>query len=662
VAPIEHRMPSTFRVHVLFAAVAVASLLSASPAAQHPPFFVSGQPADLLLSGYGFNRTAGPLRFNHPGGVAIVSGRLVMADRNNNRVLVWDGLPASGDVSPSIVLGQATFDTNNPGTALDDLNRPTAVASDGTRLYVADTYNDRVLVWRSAPVRNKQPADFALTRASGVGWPWGIWTDGRRLATSTTAGGRVLVRNRIPEGDERPNLILQPGDFGTPRTIESDGTRLLVSDHNARNNSSQPGSFFWRTFPVADNQAADFFLPSAPRGGDLPAPGSPPGTNVQAMGEHIHDAQVLSDGRLLALFNRTLCIWGVFPTSEADACALVLGSQQGAGGLSLDAGDNSGLAVGGGRLFVSLNNGNRVLVWEGVPASASVPPAFAIGRPDIATNTLRSDAIVTNAVMLTDGRRLWAASDFDRTLHVWRDLPVADGQRPDVTYDLPFAPWAGVRVGEGLALAGQSTVMIWRAAPEGQPADLVLERSIGGVALDDLRGVAYDDTYFYLASQSRGRIDAWRGLPSSASAPAVEIPIEMPGRISSDGRYLAVTHGGVGGGVRMFEVARLSSSSPAPVQVGQGLRMNLPQGATLAGGGLFIADTNANRVLAWRDAFDAYSGRQPDAVLGATDLTPRAPAIGQATLFWPGTVAYDGRRLWVGEFKFSNRILRFTRP
>ena len=90
--------------------------------------------------------------------------------------------------------------------------------------------------------------------------------------------------------------------------------------------------------------------------------------------------------------------------------------------------------------------------------------------------------------------------------------------------------------------------------------------------------------------------------------------------------------------------------------------MNLPQGVTLAGGGLFIPDANANRVLAWRDARDAAAGANPDAVQGVTDLQPRKPAIGQTTMFWPGAVAYDGQRLWVGEFKFSNRILRFTRP
>lgn len=634
---------------VLLSAAWVLGVVTASTQGQ--AFFTTGQPADLLLSGYGFNRTGGALRFNHPGGVAVVSGSLVLADRNNNRVFIWRGLPASGSVAPALVLGQSSFDTNEPSSGLDGLNWPTAVATDGTRLYVADTYNDRVLVWRSLPGANKQPADFAITRTSGVSWPWGIWTDGRRLAVSATQGGRVLVWNRIPEGDQSPDLTLRAADFGTPRTIESDGTRLLVSDHNARNNSGQPGNFFWRQFPVSESQAPDFFMAA------VPSSAAPQGSQV-AQGEHVHDAEALGDGRLLALFNRTLCIWRVFPTSSTDACAVTIGGERST--FTMDAGDNSGLAVSEGRVFASLNNGNKVLVWNRVPEHNTDAPSFAIGSPDVSTNTLQVDGIITNAVMQTDGRSLWVNSDFDRKLHVWRELPTQDGQKPALTYDLPFAPWASARVDDGLALAGQSTVMIWRSPPLGQPADVVLERTIGGVALDDLRGVAYDGTFFYLSSQSRGRIYVWRGLPGAASVPAAEIAIEQPGRMSSDGRYLAITYAGIGGGVRLYDVATITSSSPRSVQAGQGLGMNLPQGVMLASGGMFVADTNSNRVLAWRSASDAYQGRQPDAVLGADDLRARTPAIGQRTLFWPGTIAFDGTRLWVGEFKFSNRIVRYT--
>jgi hypothetical protein len=101
--------------------MALAMAATAGLGAQDPAFFTSGPSADLLISGYGFDRTGGPLRFNHPGGVAVVSGRLVLADRNNNRVLVWSGLPRSGEEPPSLVLGQPSFETNAPGNALDEL-------------------------------------------------------------------------------------------------------------------------------------------------------------------------------------------------------------------------------------------------------------------------------------------------------------------------------------------------------------------------------------------------------------------------------------------------------------------------------------------------------------------------------------------------------------
>jgi hypothetical protein len=205
-------------------------------------------------------------------------------------------------------------------------------------------------------------------------------------------------------------------------------------------------------------------------------------------------------------------------------------------------------------------------------------------------------------------------------------------------------------------------VAIWTAPPDGRQPDVLLRGEIGGVALGELRGVAFDGTNFFLASYDQHRVWAWRGLPTGDTRPFAEIEVQQPGRLSSDGRYLAVTTGVPGGGVFLYEIERLGTAASTRIPVGQGLRMNLPQGVTLASGGLFVADTNANRVLAWRDVADAAAGRPPTAVLGASDLDPRRPAIGTDTLFWPGAVAHDGTRLWVGEFKFSNRVLRFTIP
>lgn len=56
----------------------------------------------------------------------------------------------------------------------------------------------------------------------------------------------------------------------------------------------------------------------------------------------------------------------------------------------------------------------------------------------------------------------------------------------------------------------------------------------------------------------------------------------------------------------------------------------------------------------------APAGKHPDALLGAGDDQDRNPEIGRDKLFMPGTIAFDGSYLWVGEFKFSGRVLRFS--
>ena len=38
---------------------------------------------------------------------------------------------------------------------------------------------------------------------------------------------------------------------------------------------------------------------------------------------------------------------------------------------------------------------------------------------------------------------------------------------------------------------------------------------------------------------------------------------------------------------------------------------------------------------------------------------PTRPDTTRSGLFWPSTLSFDGRWLWVGEFKFSGRIVGF---
>lgn len=86
----------------------------------------------------------------------------------------------------------------------------------------------------------------------------------------------------------------------------------------------------------------------------------------------------------------------------------------------------------------------------------------------------------------------------------------------------------------------------------------------------------------------------------------------------------------------------------------------MPGECLIAGGRLYVANRGFNRVDVWERVEDAMAGRPADALLGADDASDRGPGIGRNQLFMPGSIAWGGGYLWVGEFKFSTRILRYS--
>ncbi|MFM9049628.1 MAG: hypothetical protein ACKOMX_06245 [Actinomycetota bacterium] len=591
-------------------------------------WFAVGQSADLMLSGFGFDRSGGGLMFNHPRAIASDGTRLLVSDGHNNRVLVWQQAPTA-NTPPDLVLGQADLDRNAPGNGLGQMNWPgqVSVAADG-RVVVADTYNDRLLVWLTFPTRSGQPADYAITHAT-LRWPWGVWTDGTRLVASATAGRAILVWNRFPTASQPPDFTLSDPSIGTPRTIISDGRFLLVGDHNG--NGDQPGNWLWRTFPVSAVRP-DAFLrdPIDGNAGWLHGSVSPDG-GVWTMG-------------------RGLNVWRGVPTGTTP--------DQVISGYQYRAGDGGGLAFAQERLYAVEYNGNKVSVYRTLPATASARPDFAVGSPSLDVNTLAS-WFITNPVPATDGVRLYASSDFDRMLVVWNRIPDESGALWDWRFTVPFAPWDNALRGDTLLLAGQRQVAIWRSARagQGQLPDLNYRDRIGSVVFQELRGIAYDGRYFYLADTQAGRVYVWEGLPDASVDPVATLTVPRVTRLSSDGTWLAVTVTDQQQ-VLLYRVSQLRTAA-APVTVGGNGLFNLPQGAKLARGALIVGNTNNNRVHLWRSVEDAAAGRAADVVLGSQQAAgvPQATAGG---FFWPGSAAYDGTHLWIGEFKFSGRLLRYS--
>jgi hypothetical protein len=600
--------------------------------------FRTGQDADIMLSGIGFNDTGGPLQFNHPTGIATDGRRLLLTDRFNNRVLIWTALPNSSADAPDLVLGQPDFRQNAPGTGRDGLNWPGAVAVTPTgQVVVADSYNNRLLIWTTFPTRNQQPADLVI---GDIRWPWGVWSDGTRLAATATQTSQTLVWNSFPGVDHQPPSLrlTAGGTFGTPRTITSNGDRFIVGDHNARGVGQEISAHSWGAFPLQDGPA-DFILRDP----------------LDAQYAWLSGA-FSREGALL-LLGKYLHVWPSFPAAADTPPALTIRS------FPFTGGDGSSMAIGGGRVYIASYNGNRILVYNDVP-DTDREPDFAIGSPDVCTNTLMTRYVVTNPVPASDGRSLIVTSDFDRRMYIWRDLPEETGAAPDVVMRMATPVWDNEIHGSMLVAAGKDTVYAWRTLPlSGEPPDLTFTGSLGSAAFRELKGVALDDRYFYVADSPTGKLWIWEGVPAEGQSP--KYTWDMPGvdRLDSDGEYLAVNFT-LTKTVKVFRVSEIAAE-PQPyvtlVSTPSAQRFNLQMHAVVGGGMLIVSDTGFNRVHVWTTMAAAAAGRDADVVLGEASLTNTSPEIGRNKAFWPGAVAYDGTFIWMGEYKFSNRLLRFSR-
>ena len=71
--------------------------------------------------------------------------------------------------------------------------------------------------------------------------------------------------------------------------------------------------------------------------------------------------------------------------------------------------------------------------------------------------------------------------------------------------------------------------------------------------------------------------------------------------------------------------------------------------------GFFITLQGDNKVVGWGDVDQAINGSQPTIQLGTG-----SPSKSASELRMPNAVDWDGSHLWIGEFKFSNRMLGFS--
>ena len=201
-----------------------------------------------------------------PETLAVANGKLIIADSGNNRVLIYNTIPTENNASADIVLGQPDFTTCVAATSETKMAYPSAVWSDGSKLAVLSYDNNRVLIWNTFPTTSAQPADIVVGQsefylsayndsdqnnfsetfptASTLKWGYGgIFSNGTQLFVADTTNNRVLVWNSFPTVNfQSADVVLGQSDFNsslhgttangmsTPTGVYQSGTQLIVTD------------------------------------------------------------------------------------------------------------------------------------------------------------------------------------------------------------------------------------------------------------------------------------------------------------------------------------------------------------------------------------------------------------------------------------------------
>lgn len=309
-----------------------------------------------------------------PTGIATDGNMLALADTDNNRVVIWKSIPTVNSQNPDLVLGQPDFVTGKGGLDNKSFRGPQGVWIQGARFFVADTQNHRVMIWNSIPTTNNQAADVVLGEPN--------------FNTAPAA----TVSDSAPQAN---NLF-------SPVSVTSDGQRLYVTDlgHNR--------VLIWNSMPTQNQQPADVVV------------GQP--DMVSEAPNNAFTGMVASSSTDTK--NKEVPVLCPFQTDTDPAgnpiyparCAATLEFPR--------------FALSDGRhLFIADGGNDRVLVYNSIPTKNGQSADSILGQPDQfsdqvtdSTNTFQLDSNVLRSSPATirtplglawDGSNLYVTDPFD---------------------------------------------------------------------------------------------------------------------------------------------------------------------------------------------------------------------------------------------------------
>ncbi|MDP1769443.1 MAG: hypothetical protein Q8L74_11650 [Nitrospirota bacterium] len=189
------------------------------------------------------------------------NGKMFVADRGNNRVLVYNRVPTANGTAADFVIGQPNFSGNTAATTASGLNRPYAAYCMDEKLFIVDKDNNRIMVYDPIPTATNPTASYVIGQpnmgvgtsgctASSLNSPYEILRVGDTFFVSDGGNHRVLRFDSIPvtTGSSAAAVLGQanlssclanrgggaiPTDktLNFPNALAAKGNLLAVSDH-----------------------------------------------------------------------------------------------------------------------------------------------------------------------------------------------------------------------------------------------------------------------------------------------------------------------------------------------------------------------------------------------------------------------------------------------
>jgi len=325
---------------------------------------------------------------NQPWDVATCNGKMFVADYSNNRVLIYNSIPTSAGATADYVIGQASLSGTQANQGLSaptasTLFTPGGVYCDGTKVYISDTGNNRVLIYNSIPYANNASANVVVGQGDFVSGdanrgygpsaadsnrlngPSGIFASGSKLFISDMGNNRVLIFNSIPSAlnaaadvvvgqhnmtscDDNQGGSAAADTLNYPRGVYTNGTNLIIAD-NLNNRV-----LIYSAMPSNAGASANYVVGQSSWSGVSSNQGGSAAANTVSYPTDVHmrgSKFIISDTS-----NNRLTVFDTIPaSSNASANTIVTGM-----GLSTQ----MGMATRNNKLLVANYSASRILVVD----------------------------------------------------------------------------------------------------------------------------------------------------------------------------------------------------------------------------------------------------------------------------------------------------------